>query len=143
MRDHPTKMSPVGRSRAATVENNRKSKVSSMHLNNHALTGKVNFLGGVDKDKVEQITVHFVNSSDISRYTPMDGTFVDELTVNVDLETTSKILIPRILKSLEMPSICRDIFSLYVYWDDLPPRPLGPNELVLPALVWQNPLKRR
>ena len=95
MRDRPTKMSPVGRSRAATVENNRKSKVSSMHLNNHALTGKVNFLGGVDKDKVEQITVHFVNSSDISRYTPMDGTFVDELTVNVDLETTPKILIPR------------------------------------------------
>jgi len=111
-------------------------------MTSKAINNKINFLGGVEKEKTESVAIHFVNSNDTTRGTRMKGTFLDDLHMNIDLETTTKTLVPKILSTLGMPEICRDIFNLYVYWDDLPPRPLGPNELVLPALVWQNPIKR-
>ena len=130
------------RAKTATI----RQSDSLVALSDTAVTSKYAELGKrVDVTMKEDITVFFVSPCD----RPLDDPvltqpydmFIPATTCSIDMETTSNSLIPRIAKGLGIPEICNDFFSLYVYWDGQEPRPLGPEELVLPSLVWENPME--
>eukprot|EP00518_Triparma_eleuthera_P013583 CAMPEP_0182476316 /NCGR_PEP_ID=MMETSP1319-20130603/28831_1 /TAXON_ID=172717 /ORGANISM="Bolidomonas pacifica, Strain RCC208" /LENGTH=572 /DNA_ID=CAMNT_0024677395 /DNA_START=298 /DNA_END=2013 /DNA_ORIENTATION=+ len=124
----------------------RQSENPTFALSDAAATSKHTEIGGrVDTIMKEDITVFFLSPCDRPLDDPVltqpHEMFIPALSCSIDMETTSNALVPRIAKNLGIPDVCNDFFSLYVYFEGQEPRPLGPEELVLPSLVWMNPME--
>mmetsp|Transcript_21336 Transcript_21336/g.40096 ORF Transcript_21336/g.40096 Transcript_21336/m.40096 type:complete len:880 (-) Transcript_21336:46-2685(-) len=130
------------RFRANTVDVGAR-RSSDMNLDPSAVSSKYSALGEVDKTKKETVKVHFISSCNAENEEDVMcepyNLFIPDIHLAIDLETTTNALIPRIIRQIGMPDVTGDLFSLYVYWEGKKPRPLGPEELVLPSLVWVDP----